>query len=108
MAVRLGRRLSQPQLKAKVNVVAETDGLHLSPLGSVVLGRRVAEVVQATLSKPCGRLEMGPMPQVFEGTRIPTRTYLCVRRQPHCWLPPARSSLNALRASFDRRVGSSD
>ena len=65
MAVRLGRRLSQPQLNAKVNVVAETDGLHLSPLGSVVLGRRVAEVVQATLSKPCGRLEMGPMPQVL-------------------------------------------
>ena len=45
MAVRLGRRLSQPQLNAKLNVVAETDGLHLSPLGSVDVGRRVAEVV---------------------------------------------------------------
>ena len=41
MAVRLGRRLSQPQLNAGVNVGAETDGLHLSPLGSVVLGRRL-------------------------------------------------------------------
>ena len=43
-----------------------------------------------------------------EVTRFPTRTYPCVRRQPPCWLPPARSSLHALRASFDRRVGSSD
>ena len=57
MAVRLDRRLSQPQLNAEVNVDAETDGLHLSPLGSVVLGRRLlASASTVFASRPTRKL----------------------------------------------------